>query len=391
MLFSLPIKQEDSELLEFYVYLGSSKPGKWRIEVFFDESVNWFYDLEFPNFSIYFPIYVDPRCKFWRSIDDSGNIVENGLLPFVLKKKEELRIFLQHEHNHNQENNLLILPGLDKFKNIKLVQDGDSAHLVIHTWTGMKPQDSKVFGRWKQKTIMVDFGDHCFVQFFSKYAVYFKRSWSWGNHIRFNYSFFPNVRHLTYCVKEVDGKTGFDLPQPPDKAIDVVCYFNPNPNGDKRERVANNILSLKEKGHEVIVGMTSDYQWPNVYSTISGEYFSQMLESKIIVTCNPAYWEGDFRLYEAVTAGGVVFCDQMWMTPPELDDVIEWYDPNDPDDLLERIEKFLSDPHLLKKRSDELRQRAMSSSMPKNLVSRILRESSHLFPGVDIDWVLETE
>ena len=75
MLFSLPIKQEDSELLEFYVYLGSSKPGKWRIEVFFDESVNWFYDLEFPNFSIYFPIYVDPRCKFWRSIDDSGNIV----------------------------------------------------------------------------------------------------------------------------------------------------------------------------------------------------------------------------------------------------------------------------------------------------------------------------
>ena len=79
------------------------------------------------------------------------------------------------------------------------------------------------------------------------------------------------------------------------------------------------------------------------------------------------------------------------MPPPELDDVIEWYDPNDPDDLLERIEKFLSDPHLLKKRSDELRQRAMSSSMPKNLVSRILRESSHLFPGVDIDWVLETE
>lgn len=391
MLFSLPTKHQDSGLLEFNVYLGSSKPGKWRIEVFLDEVVNCYYDLEFPNFSIYYPIYVDPACKFWRAVNDSGNALENGFLPTASKEKRELRIFLPPEHNDNQEHNLLILPGLSKFKNIKFVSSGDTADLIIHTWSGMEPQDKDFVERWKHKTILADFGDICFVQFFSEYPLCFKRSWSWGNNIRFDYSHFPNVRHLSYCVKEVDGKTGFDLHQPENKEIDVICHFNPNPKGDKRERIANHILSLGERGYNVKVGMTSDYQWPKVYSTIHGEYFSQMSESKIIVTCNPNYWEGDYRLYEAVTSGGLVFCDKMWRPPSELVDVIEWYDPEDPEDLLARIEKFLFDPELLKTRSDEIRKRAMKESMPMNLAARILRESCHIFPEVDIDWVLETK
>lgn len=33
-------------------------------------------------------------------------------------------------------------------------------------------------------------------------------------------------------------------------------------------------------------------------TTVSSSYFDQMRNAEIIVTVNPAYWEGDFRLWE---------------------------------------------------------------------------------------------
>jgi len=33
-------------------------------------------------------------------------------------------------------------------------------------------------------------------------------------------------------------------------------------------------------------------------TTVSTSYFDQMRDAEIIVTVNPAYWEGDFRLWE---------------------------------------------------------------------------------------------
>eukprot|EP00656_Telonema_subtile_P008505 TRINITY_DN13967_c0_g1_i4.p1 TRINITY_DN13967_c0_g1~~TRINITY_DN13967_c0_g1_i4.p1 ORF type:complete len:240 (+),score=52.24 TRINITY_DN13967_c0_g1_i4:106-825(+) len=38
-------------------------------------------------------------------------------------------------------------------------------------------------------------------------------------------------------------------------------------------------------------------------------YFNVLNRAKIIVTCNPSYWEGDFRLWEAMLSGALVFVD----------------------------------------------------------------------------------
>eukprot|EP00985_Skeletonema_marinoi_P006850 scaffold2996_cov122-Skeletonema_marinoi.AAC.1 len=49
-------------------------------------------------------------------------------------------------------------------------------------------------------------------------------------------------------------------------------------------------------------------------------YLSHLADSKIIVTCNPWNWEGDFRLWEALLSGALVMVDKMaiphWMPHP---------------------------------------------------------------------------
>lgn len=44
---------------------------------------------------------------------------------------------------------------------------------------------------------------------------------------------------------------------------------------------------------------------------INTAYMSAMRSAKIIVTCNPSSWEGDFRLWEAMASGALVFVDEM--------------------------------------------------------------------------------
>ena len=44
---------------------------------------------------------------------------------------------------------------------------------------------------------------------------------------------------------------------------------------------------------------------------INTGYFAALGRAKIIVTCNPSNWEGDFRLWEALSSGALVFIDEM--------------------------------------------------------------------------------
>lgn len=55
-------------------------------------------------------------------------------------------------------------------------------------------------------------------------------------------------------------------------------------------------------------------------SDFDSKYLAHLADSKIIVTCNPYSWEGDFRLWEALLSGALVMVDKMaipqWMPHP---------------------------------------------------------------------------
>ena len=48
----------------------------------------------------------------------------------------------------------------------------------------------------------------------------------------------------------------------------------------------------------------------------NNHYFESMYHSQIIVTVNPTNWEGDFRLWEALSSGALVFVDPVFVPHP---------------------------------------------------------------------------
>ena len=72
-----------------------------------------------------------------------------------------------------------------------------------------------------------------------------------------------------------------------------------------------------------------------------------MTTSQIIVTVNPSYWEGDFRLWESMSSGALVFCDHI-MVPhpyPLVDGKhIIYFNSNNQSDLWSKLDYYLSHP-----------------------------------------------
>lgn len=77
-------------------------------------------------------------------------------------------------------------------------------------------------------------------------------------------------------------------------------------------------------------------------------YFRHLRDSKIIVTCNPSSWEGDFRLWEAFLSGALVMVDRMWIldfmpNPPVHGKHWVTYDPGNKTDFMTKL-AYYSDP-----------------------------------------------
>ena len=71
-------------------------------------------------------------------------------------------------------------------------------------------------------------------------------------------------------------------------------------------------------------------------------YFRHLRDAKVVVTCNPSRWEGDFRLWEAFLSGALVMVDKMY--------ILEWmphtpihgkhwitYDPGNKEDFISKL------------------------------------------------------
>lgn len=72
-------------------------------------------------------------------------------------------------------------------------------------------------------------------------------------------------------------------------------------------------------------------------------YFSGMHNAKIIVTVNPAHWEGDFRLWESLASGALVFVDPLHtpMPYPLVHGVhVIFFSNSDKDDLFRKLDYY---------------------------------------------------
>ncbi|RYH16631.1 glycosyltransferase family 1 protein [archaeon] len=80
-------------------------------------------------------------------------------------------------------------------------------------------------------------------------------------------------------------------------------------------------------------------------TTVSAKYFQQMYNAKIIVTVNPSSWEGDFRLWEALGSGALVFVDYLFvphMYPLISEEHVVLFDNNNATDLFTKLDYYRS-------------------------------------------------
>jgi hypothetical protein len=80
---------------------------------------------------------------------------------------------------------------------------------------------------------------------------------------------------------------------------------------------------------------------------VSKLYFENMYNSKIIVTVNPSEWEGDFRLWESMASGALVFVDPVFVPHeyPLLHGVhVIYFDNQDKNDLWTKLDYYLEHP-----------------------------------------------
>eukprot|EP00611_Tribonema_gayanum_P028015 TRINITY_DN707_c0_g1_i1.p1 TRINITY_DN707_c0_g1~~TRINITY_DN707_c0_g1_i1.p1 ORF type:complete len:291 (-),score=97.23 TRINITY_DN707_c0_g1_i1:881-1753(-) len=72
-------------------------------------------------------------------------------------------------------------------------------------------------------------------------------------------------------------------------------------------------------------------------------YFEVLWDTKLLVTCNPSFWEGDHRTGEALSAGAMVLVDLMW-APRQFPLISGWhavtYDASDELDFMDKLHYY---------------------------------------------------
>ncbi|KAJ8601912.1 hypothetical protein CTAYLR_002704 [Chrysophaeum taylorii] len=177
------------------------------------------------------------------------------------------------------------------------------------------------------------------------YLAYFKRSWVEKTNsvptrarVSAKQNYFPTPYALADEYLDATSLPPIATP----RTLDVVCTLRDTRGG--RGRVQRWLRDrFVASPRAVVIGQLSSAG----RTTIDRDYLAAMRRAKIVVTCNPTGWEGDFRLFEAMSSGALVFVDKM-LTPyhhPLIDGRhLVYYDNENRSDFLAKLDHALRHP-----------------------------------------------
>lgn len=238
----------------------------------------------------------------------------------------------------------ILLAGIERHPATRLVADPGAADYVLLDFRHLDAgRHDPAHGH---KTIIVDFRDDWAAVYPHEAVAYLKRSVvdpSRGELCDYDRPIVP----ISYCVR--DAYRGRDHEVGSVRDIDVSVFLRPDRPPEQahnrhraavacfvEDRFSDRRIFVGIAGHPGRVGRNS----------FQPEYFSTMARSKIVVTCNPDRWEGDYRLFEALSSGAMVIVDRM-RTPvvhPFVDHRhLVYYDRTRLSVLGDAIEHYLAD------------------------------------------------
>ncbi len=245
---------------------------------------------------------------------------------------------------------LLVEDGFAKHPFVDPITKPDGADFVLYLPVSTRTPPSFIRDKKEQRQLIVlDEGDGA--GYFpavkqDDYLAYFKRSWVskrdgayTGHGRRYQRHYYP----LAYSIAD----SYFDAAKMGKLArtIDILCSNRPHERQPTRSRIVSWIHNYLEK-HADVKGIAGDVN-SGGRREINEVYFNSMRRAKIVVTCNPSHWEGDFRTFEALASGALVFVDEMYTPHPRpfVDgEHVVVYDNSDPDAFFEKLDYYLSHP-----------------------------------------------
>ena len=286
-------------------------------------------------------------------------------------------IFLEKGNLSGTKNNI-IYNGLLNNINVKIVDDKDLCDYIFTDFRDFN-RAKNYTEEHKKKLVIIDYSDISNDLFNSSCLKYFKRSVVDKKKMKLiNYN--REIIPISYCLKQevLQFKNLFEY----DRYIDISVFFKPN---DSIKQ--NDVNWYRNKVAKFIKENFSDY---NIFvdqcgssgregrNSIQMDYYKKMFHSKIVITCNPNNWEGDYRTWEALSTGALVFVDKMFtpiVNPLINEKHLIFYDKDNLLELKKKIIFYLNNKDLATKISQQGNEHVLKYHKPSDRIDEIL---SHL-------------
>lgn len=207
------------------------------------------------------------------------------------------------------------------------------------------------------------------------YYMLFKRSFT--SHRNGKFLDYPHLNKLdvypiNYAISETYTQDIFNF----DRDIEIVCTLRGHKAESSRLRVQNWVTEYTQD-RQVKNSITEAIN-KGSRGVVSQLYFEQMQHAQIVVTVNPANWEGDFRLWEALATGALVFVDPLFVpmpTPLLNEKHLVYYDNNNKTDLWSKLDYYRQNKDLAKKIALEGYLHAMKYHRTVNMIDYVLKSA----------------
>ena len=244
----------------------------------------------------------------------------------------------------------IFMPGIANNPRVTLCSSEEDAELILISEAHIR---KKYRIKYPEKTALLDYKDSPF-RLNAGPLLYFKSSVVDKGKMEF-VEYRNNIRviPISYCLRQevldfdVETERDLDVCFIP-RVLSEVHRKKPLENLGKR---ALKVLEINQR-----IGDTIQQNFDNSFvgnvgdaggkgrNIIQTPYFEKLLGSKIVVTCIPPDWEGDYRLFEALGCGPLVLVDEM-LTPVknafEDGKHLVYYKRDQPEDLIEKLRYYL--------------------------------------------------
>jgi hypothetical protein len=209
------------------------------------------------------------------------------------------------------------------------------------------------------------------------YYMFFKRSFT--SHRNGKFLDYPHLNKvdvypISYAISETYTQDIFNF----DRDIEFVCTLRGHKAESSRLRVQNWVTEYAQD-RQVKNSITSAIN-KGSRGVVSQLYFEHMQNAQIVITVNPANWEGDFRLWEALATGALVFVDPLYVPhsfPLIHEKHLIYYDNNNKTDLWTKLDYYRNNKKLAKQIALEGYLHAMKYHRTVNMIDYVLKSAHY--------------